>query len=33
GYTLAGEKSANMLINQLNGDEEVVHFTQQPIVY
>jgi LacI family trehalose operon transcriptional repressor len=31
GYSLAGEKAANMLINQLNGDESVVHFTQQPI--
>ena len=31
GYSHAGEKSANMLINQLNGDESVVHFTQQPI--
>ncbi|EEZ86925.1 HTH-type transcriptional regulator treR [Vibrio harveyi 1DA3] len=31
GYSHAGEKAANMLINQLNGDESVVHFTQQPI--
>lgn len=31
GYSLAGEKAANMLINQLNGDESVVHFTQQPV--
>ncbi|MDF4311656.1 trehalose operon repressor, partial [Vibrio parahaemolyticus] len=31
GYTLAGEKSAKMLINQLNGDEGVVHFTQYPV--
>ncbi|EGR9013789.1 trehalose operon repressor TreR [Vibrio parahaemolyticus] len=31
GYTLAGEKSAKMLINQLNGDEGVVHFTQHPV--
>ncbi|BBM65425.1 trehalose operon repressor [Vibrio alfacsensis] len=31
GYAHAGEKAANMLINQLNGDESVVHFTQQPI--
>lgn len=31
GYSLAGEKAANMLINRLNGDESVVHFTQQPV--
>ncbi|CAH0525061.1 trehalose operon repressor TreR [Vibrio hippocampi] len=31
GYVHAGEKAANMLINQLNGDDSVVHFTQQPI--
>ncbi|MCF6454363.1 trehalose operon repressor TreR [Vibrio sp. MMG022] len=31
GYSLAGEKAANMLINQLNGDESVMHFTQQPV--
>ncbi|PQJ62998.1 trehalose operon repressor [Vibrio jasicida] len=31
GYSFAGEKAANMLINQLNGDESVVHFTQQPV--
>ncbi|BCN23447.1 trehalose operon repressor TreR [Vibrio alfacsensis] len=33
GYSHAGEKAANMLINQLNGDESVVHFTQQPICH
>ncbi|WP_104023673.1 trehalose operon repressor TreR [Vibrio hyugaensis] len=31
GYSLAGEKAANILINQLNSDESVVHFTQQPV--
>lgn len=33
GYAHAGEKAANVLINQLNGDESVVHFTQQPICH
>ncbi|PFG55481.1 LacI family transcriptional regulator [Vibrio sp. ES.051] len=31
GYAYAGEKAAEMLINQLSGDDSVVHFTQQPV--
>ena len=31
GYSDAGKKAANMLIRQLNGNNSVVHFTQQPI--
>ncbi|MDF2154884.1 trehalose operon repressor TreR [Vibrio sp. CAU 1672] len=31
GYAHAGEKAANMLINQLNGNASVTHFTQKPI--
>ncbi len=31
GYTQAGEKAANMLISQINGDVEQRHITQQPV--
>lgn len=31
GYACAGKKAADILINQLNGNEQIVHYTQQPI--
>ncbi|KHT45271.1 trehalose operon repressor TreR [Vibrio sinaloensis] len=31
GYSLAGEKAANLLISQINGDVGTVHLTQQPL--
>ncbi|RTZ16150.1 HTH-type transcriptional regulator TreR [Vibrio aquaticus] len=31
GYSLAGEKSANLLISHINGDQEQVHLTQDPL--
>lgn len=31
GYALAGEKAANLLISQINGQLEQVHITQEPI--
>lgn len=31
GYSLAGERAANLLISQINGDIEQVHITQEPI--
>lgn len=31
GYVQAGEKAANMLISQINGDVEQRHITQQPV--
>ncbi len=31
GYVQVGERAANLLISQLNGDTEVVHLTQKPI--
>ncbi|MDN3609286.1 trehalose operon repressor TreR [Vibrio ostreicida] len=32
GYAQAGEKAAQLLISQLNGDAEIVHITQAPIL-
>ena len=31
GYTHAGKKAANMLINQLSGNDSLLHFTQKPV--
>ncbi|MEF1253643.1 MULTISPECIES: trehalose operon repressor TreR [unclassified Vibrio] len=31
GYSLAGEKAANLLISQINGELKQVHITQQPL--
>ncbi|MFM2590711.1 trehalose operon repressor TreR [Vibrio sp. TBV020] len=31
GYALAGEKAANLLISQINGEIEQVHITQEPL--
>tara|TARA_Y100001956_G_scaffold62550_1_gene62620 strand:- start:419 stop:1366 length:948 start_codon:yes stop_codon:yes gene_type:complete len=31
GYSLAGEKSANLLISHINGEQEQVHLTQDPL--
>lgn len=31
GYVQAGQKAANLLISQLNGDESCVHLTQLPL--
>lgn len=32
GYSQAGEKAAKLLISKINGDGEVVHLTQKPIL-
>ncbi|WP_367988382.1 trehalose operon repressor TreR [Vibrio sp. NTOU-M3] len=31
GYAEAGEKAANLLISQLNGETELIHMTQSPL--
>lgn len=31
GYSLAGEKSANLLISHINGEQNQVHLTQEPL--
>jgi LacI family trehalose operon transcriptional repressor len=31
GYSLAGEKAANLLISHINGEKEQVHLTQEPL--
>lgn len=32
GYAQAGERAANLLISQVNGDVEPIHITQQPVL-
>ncbi|MCK6265310.1 trehalose operon repressor TreR [Vibrio sp. ZSDE26] len=32
GYTLAGQQAANLLISHVNGNQDLVHLTQNPII-